>query len=326
MDMDLEKYLAEQSQADEDNKQKLLNAGIADNLSSRQSFGNFYLGNLNAKDTSNTDRVKASLKDPGERQRKAMEYMKQKREARMLRDADDVNSSDAGSYRAQLYALAPTLKGKLEGMSLAQMERTSPILMAKIKGDIDRQNAMIAAGERAREKDADRQLKIDLAEKDAEVKRQAELQKKQTALVEVEDRRRNIEDNLTLLENMIKDKGTYEVLGSHNADLDRRVEAIATDMAKLADPSSVARPAEVEAFKKGLVQSTATGMRNSTALDILKNFRGELGSRVANAYKIRGANDPGEQSARAPRTEMTLQQLAQQEIARRDAAKNTAGR
>ncbi len=92
---------------------------------------------------------------------------------------------------------------------------------------------------------------------------------------------------------MIKDKGTYEAFGSHNADLDRRIDAIATDMAKLADPTSVARPAEVEMYKKGLVQSGATGMRNSTALEILKNFRNEVNARAENAYKIRGLENPG---------------------------------
>jgi len=118
-------------------------------------------------------------------------------------------------------------------------------------------------------------------------------EKKKSALTEVEDRRKNIEDNLTLLEQQIKDKGTYEMFGSHNADLDRRVDMIATDMAKLADPNSVARPSEVEMFKKGLIQSGATNMKNSTALDILKNFRNEVNKRADTAYKVRGLENPG---------------------------------
>lgn len=115
-------------------------------------------------------------------------------------------------------------------------------------------------------------------------------EKKMASLNEVEDRRRNIEDNLDLVEAMIKDKGTYEVLGSHNADLDRRIDMIATDMAKLADPSSVARPSEVEMFKKGLV-SSGLGTKNSTALDLIKNFRSEVNQRAENAYQVRGLGD-----------------------------------
>jgi hypothetical protein len=118
----------------------------------------------------------------------------------------------------------------------------------------------------------------------------ANLDKKMQSMNEVEDRRRNIEDNLKLVEDMIKEDGTFEMFGSHNADLDRRIDMIATDMAKLADPSSVARPSEVEMFKKGLV-SSGFGTKNSTALDLIKNFRSEVTSRADNAYNVRGLSD-----------------------------------
>jgi len=215
---------------------------------------------------------------------------------------------------------------------LAQMERTSPILMAKIRGDQERETARIAAGGRAQEKFDARAEKAAADERSrAEKAEAAQLtreEKKKASLVEVEDRRRNIEDNLTLLEKMIDEDGTYEVFGSHNADLERRVDMIATDMAKLADPTSVARPAEVELFKKGLVQATMNpaNLSNGTALKVLKNFRGELDSRVANAYKIREAADPGPMQARGGGGSLTPQQLAQQELQKRAAAKNTAGR
>ena len=119
-------------------------------------------------------------------------------------------------------------------------------------------------------------------------------EKKKTTLNEIEDRRMNIEDNISRLEKMIDKKGTYETFGSHNADMERLVDQIATDMAKLTDPNSVARPSEVEMFKRGLVQP-GLGMRNSTAKDILKNFRGEVNKRTENAYKIRGVDNPGAQ-------------------------------
>jgi cell pole-organizing protein PopZ len=231
--------------------------------------------------------------DPSETSRKAMEYMKLKREGRQMQSADDPTSGDADSFRQQLYAIAPSMKGKFDGMTLAQMERGSPMLMAQFKAQGDERMARIAAGARAGEK-------ADARAEKAEAAQLTRDEKKKASLVEIEDRRRNIEDNVTLLEKMIEDNGTYELTGSHNADLDRRVDMIATDMAKLADPNSVARPAEVELFKKGLVHSTMNpaNLSNGTALNLLKNFRGELDSRVANAYKIREAQDPGSQTLR----------------------------
>lgn len=132
-----------------------------------------------------------------------------------------------------------------------------------------------------------------------EEKKEAREEKKKTALNEVEDRRRNIEDNLTLLEKQIDEDGTYEVFGSHNTDLNRRVDMIATDMAKLADPNSVARPSEVELFKQGLIQANMAEMTNETAKKILQNFRKEVDSRAKNAYKIRNLENPGTQQERS---------------------------
>lgn len=40
------------------------------------------------------------------------------------------------------------------------------------------------------------------------------------------------------------------MFGSHNADMDRRVEMIATDMAKLADPKLGCRCLESRGFEK----------------------------------------------------------------------------
>lgn len=143
-----------------------------------------------------------------------------------------------------------------------------------------------------------------LARQDASAdRRELKDTKKKTLLNEVEDRRSNIEDNITRLESMIKENGTYEMFGSHNTDMDRLVDQIATDMAKLTDPNSVARPSEVEMFKKGLIQSNAASMRNSTALNILHNFRGEVNKRAENAYSIRGLDNPGSQADKNPKAQ-----------------------
>jgi hypothetical protein len=115
--------------------------------------------------------------------------------------------------------------------------------------------------------------------------------KKKMAMNEVEERRQNINSNISQLQSMIQEDGTYEMFGSHNQDIDRLTEQIATDMAKLMDPNSVARPAEVEQIKKTLVRPGFSNS-NSTAKDILSNFQNEINSRADTAYRIRGLESP----------------------------------
>ena len=133
--------------------------------------------------------------------------------------------------------------------------------------------------------------------------------KKLATMNEIEDRRQNMNTNLSKLKSMIDEDGTYEMFGSHNQDIDRLTEQIATDMAKLMDPNSVARPAEVEAIKKTLVRPGFSN-KNSTAVNVLKNFEDEVNIRADSAYKIRGLESPlgrpqaseGNQSNRGPQS------------------------
>lgn len=133
---------------------------------------------------------------------------------------------------------------------------------------------------------------FDRSQKNYEREQKKEEDSKKSVL-EIEDRRQNILDNVDAAINQIKEYGTYEATGSENENLNRWMSNVATDMAKLADPSSVARPSETEAVLKNLVSPTATGMTNSTALDILKNFKNEVNARADKAYKIRGIDSPG---------------------------------
>lgn len=134
----------------------------------------------------------------------------------------------------------------------------------------------------------DRAVQRDL---DRKFKEDQQTQKKQQSMNEIEDRRQNINAALDELDTMIAEKGTYEMFGSHNQDMDRLVDQIATDMAKLMDPNSVARPNEVELVKRGLIQPGFKN-RNVTARDILKNFKNEVARRADSAYQIRGIERP----------------------------------
>lgn len=211
-----------------------------------------------------------------------------------LAENDSLDSDVTKSKRVFASKMAPSID--FSNMSGAQIDKLIPSVQKVYEinqKSIDRKEA---AAERANARAESREDRTFQRELVSNEKQKVRDEKKKTTLNEVEDRKQNIEQNLTELEKMIKDKGTYEVFGSHNTDLDRRVDAIATDMAKLADPNSVARPSEVELFKKGLIQSNIGSMRNETALNILKNFRDEVNKRVETAYRVRGLTpDPTKQ-------------------------------
>jgi len=225
-----------------------------------------------------------------QKQRADIAFNREEQNIAESKDPMSERSKAAQNMLVQDYGMSPEVASK---MTAEQVEARLPGLKQKLDREMKEREFS--------EKQKDRQLQREQMNANRQSvrddKQAVRDEKKKTTLNEVEDRRRNIEDNVTTLENMIKDKGTYEAFGSHNADMERLVDQIATDMAKLTDPNSVARPSEVEMFKKGLVSPTATGMRNSTALDILKNFRGEVNKRTENAYKIRGIDNPGSQQA-----------------------------
>lgn len=269
------------------------------------SAGQSFLKNQQAKRDAKLgefDKQKAATLQDYETDRK----MKTDAEADALKARErDVNSPESKAYQdlAAKYVPGPDYSK----MTAEQLATKLPFLQKGYEIEqrqLDRQESRAARAAEQQSKRDEKQVVRD--------------EKKKTSLSEVEDRRRNIEDNLTLLEKMIEEDGTYELMGSHNIDLDRRVDMIATDMAKLADPGSVARPSEVEMFKKSLLAPTATGMRNSTALDVIKNFRSELDKRADNAYKIRGIENPGTQAEREGGQRDGGQRLAPGEVARLD--------
>jgi hypothetical protein len=168
-------------------------------------------------------------------------------------------------------------------------------LLATIEaGNARRDAAALARETSSNSKQAEREFK-------AEQERIKREDKRKLLTEEVEDRRRNIMDNINLVKQAVKEKGTTELFGSHNENLQRMIDAIAVDMAKLADPSSVARPSEVEMFKRGLFESGTGGLKltNKTALDIMDKFTAEVDKRAANAYKVRGIS-PNNEKTPAP--------------------------
>jgi hypothetical protein len=226
----------------------------------------------------------------------SQEQDKAKLTSDLLARESDPNSSESKLAQSLASKMAPNFD--FTTMSASQINERLPSLSGIYKIEQDK----LARKDNLSNRTYENELKK--IEKD-----KITYEKKKATLDEVEDRRKNIEDNLNLLEQQIKNKGTYEIFGSHNADLERRVENIATDMAKLSDPNSVARPSEVESFKKGLIKANMASMTNDTALTILKNFRSEVNSRAENAYRIRGVENPNKPSQANPQANDTINNL-----------------
>lgn len=116
------------------------------------------------------------------------------------------------------------------------------------------------------------------------------------ALKETSARKDLIKSNAARAISMIQKNGTYEAFGPHNATLNGLADQIATDMAKLQDPNSVARPGEVEIVKRSLIES-GLGTMNSTAEQQLKSFLGTVDDRANKAFTTRGMKLPQSQEA-----------------------------
>lgn len=115
-----------------------------------------------------------------------------------------------------------------------------------------------------------------------------EVKLKERQVVEVNNFVANIKDNIGALRGQIKDKGTFELFGTHKQDMKRRLTNISTDLAKLADPGTAAREGEVALQLLGLLEANDLSMSNETALEILDNLEAEVEKKRANASTARG--------------------------------------
>jgi hypothetical protein len=225
----------------------------------------------------------------------------------LLARMNDPTSQESFAAREYLKRIVPDA-GKLagfDGMTAAQVEKMSPGLYSSYNAEENRKSQEAYRREMAAQTARNQQaFRTERAERTAderkykdELRLAAELEKKKGQVVEVEDRRSNIKDNIKMLREKIKANGTFEMFGSHNQDLERITDAIATDMAKLMDPSSVARPSEVESIKKNLIKSGFQNT-NETALQILDNFEKEVDARAGQAYTVRGLEAPQQNSVK----------------------------
>lgn len=120
----------------------------------------------------------------------------------------------------------------------------------------------------------------------------AEQRKKAAAMADVEERARNIDNSLAELEKLVDADGTYEMFGPHNERLEALITSYATDMAKLRDPTSVAREGEVALEKKAMFEPGSMRLANDTALTLIRDARKRAAERRNEAYRVRGLDAP----------------------------------
>lgn len=135
-------------------------------------------------------------------------------------------------------------------------------------------------------------------------KQKADAGKKASQVVEVEDRFQQIKDRIGSVRQRIKDDGTWELFGPHNDLINQELSDIAVDMAKVKDPTGVARPGDVEIEMKTL-PAPGLSRSNDSALQLLDNYERNLETRRAGAYKVRGLQLPGAKREPAGNVDLT---------------------
>lgn len=241
----------------------------------------------------------------------------------------DPNNPNAARIAQMIAGDNPEVAAQLKGLSIEEMEKYAPTLVKRLEAqmqsealaeqkrqarqdridareDNQRHSEQMAAANRAAQIAAarisaglgmDREVRAEnraLAREDRAAER-----KKEAATMEIEERFRGADKALADMESMVNEDGTFETFGDHNALLEALVTSFSTDMAKLRDPDSVAREAEVALERRALGDFNRLGVRNQTALDIIRKTRERLAERRGEAYRVRGMDAPEIPSAPA---------------------------
>lgn len=116
----------------------------------------------------------------------------------------------------------------------------------------------------------------------------------QSKVYDVETATKNINDNLAKAKDIISRKGTFELTGTEQTELERALGDIAQDSARLKDPGSTVREAELSNAKKaiGVSGGEIFGLSNGTALKLLDSFGKGIDQRRKEALTVRGIRVP----------------------------------
>jgi hypothetical protein len=207
--------------------------------------------------------------------------------AELAAEAEGLKSSLPALYGPQLKTLGidlnsiatmgPTeLKATLEAAK-RQKGAEEGLERAKTSSNIGESKAIRAEGRAEERKSTDEQRKSDA--------------KQNVQTQEIRGFYTTMKKDLAELRNLVNQKGTFEALGSHNKQLEQRLDDIAVTMAKFVDPNSVARESEVAGFRKQLFSPSLT-MKNKTAQEVMDSFERIIEDRLKTAYEVRGIQPP----------------------------------
>src|SRR5574343_462304 len=187
--------------------------------------------------------------------------------------------------------------GMLTGDRVLAPFGAAQVRQAQVGADNALRAAAISAGNaQAREVRAEeRQLAREARKADAD---------KQKSVLDIEERRRNVLSALDGLEKQVQESGTFDLTGPANSTMEALVTNYAIDMAKLKDPTSVAREGEVEMEKKALFTPGVKGLAtsNATALELIRRAKERAIQRKAEAYRVRGLEAPGAAAPGSPKS------------------------
>lgn len=112
----------------------------------------------------------------------------------------------------------------------------------------------------------------------------------QSKVFDVKTATQNIRDNIKKAKELIRSKGTFELTGTEQTELERALHFAAQDTARLADPGSTVKDAELENAKKaiGVAGGEIFTLRNSTAIRLLESFEAGIEQRQKRALEVRG--------------------------------------
>ena len=198
---------------------------------------------------------------------------------------DDAEPKSVITYYEKIAGPEAVAKAKAEAAETArQQQRTER-----------NEDRAFDRSERAKDRAADLEARTEATRETARINREATGEQDRAKQArEIESFAQEIEANIDLLDQQIggpDGTGTFEMFGSADADMERRLNNIAVGLAKLADPGSVAREGEVSLARKGLF-TPGLGVRNETARQVLQNLKAELAGRRERAYAVRGITPP----------------------------------
>lgn len=101
-------------------------------------------------------------------------------------------------------------------------------------------------------------------------------------------RRNVLGANIGRLKQIVSKTGTFELTGPAEAMMEGLINDIATDYAKMVDPESIARPAEVELAKSSLFKPGSLFTKNKTAEQVLDAFQQNAEKRALEQYQAIG--------------------------------------